>query len=321
MRCDYSDLPSEQCAHCSAKAELVFGDQALEALVIHPPSREGFPVSRELGSGKLFAPRVVVMPGWGEPCLRCSALAGESFLCPRCVEQLEVDCANVPALVEQLEVTITRLDRVFRPSPPADAEATEPMPYGVAASQSKDELRWALVTGALAVLHRLGQEWAGRDSSEDVAAWLGAHSMSVALHPEADAIAVQVRDAVAKAMRAIDTLPERVLAGPCPTCDSRLMAFKGSASVWCDTCGRRHKVAEVREPMRAKLADLQYTLSGLRDVARSMGIKCDTNRVNKLAQRGRITQVGESIDGYALYRVGDFLAEIDRQEGVDIPLA
>lgn len=313
--CEHTDLLRATCAHCTGATELRHGDRALTTPTYD--ARKGTPIGGGEVSAPLFNPGAVTLPGWGQPCTSCGALAGESYLCPRCVEQLEVDCANAPMLLDQLEVAITRMDRVYRPSPPPDAEAGESMPFNVAASTARDELRWALVTGTLALLSRVGRQWEGADDPAAVASWLGRHSASVALHPEGDQIAQQVRSAVAKALRVIDTTPERVLAGPCPTCGSRLMAFKGAVKVWCDTCAERHAVADLQAPLRAKVHDLAYTVSGLRDLARSLGIRCDSKRVEHLVERGHLTRAGESSDGHAVYRVGDFLAELDRQEVLD----
>ncbi|MEL4357056.1 MULTISPECIES: hypothetical protein [unclassified Luteococcus] len=313
-RCEYSDLPTETCAHCTGATEPRYGDQALAGLAGSPDLRKGRPVGRELDSGRLFAPADVTMPGWGQPCAKCGAMAGDAFICPRCVEQLEVDCANAPMLLDQLEVTVTRLDRVYRPAPPPDAEASEPMPYSVAASAARDELRWALVTGAQAVLVRLGKQWVGDDSPAAVADWLGRNSASVALHPEGDQIAHQVQAAMRKALRAIDTMPERVLAGPCPTCGSRLMAFRGSPTVWCDTCAKRHQVADVRAGMMARFEGELYTISGLVTIARTMGYTVRKKVVEDMARRGRIAPSGVSSDGWRTYQATDLLTVLEERE-------
>lgn len=310
-RCEFSDLPTETCAHCSGATEPRYGDQALAGLAGSPDLRKGRQVSRELDAGRLFAPADVTMPGWGQPCTKCGAMAGESYLCPRCVEQFEVDCANAPMVLDQLEVTVTRLDRVYRPAPPPDAESSEPMPFSVVASAARDELRWALVTGAQAVLVRLGKQWEGDDSPTAVADWLGRNSASVALHPEGDQIAHQVQAAMRKALRAIDTMPERVLAGPCPTCGSRLMAFKGSPSVWCDTCAERHQVAELHEAMVTKVSNAEGSVNALHEMLCAMGKWVPLGTVKRWSSEGRLPMVGATDAGSRKHRLGDLLVLVD----------
>lgn len=313
-RCEYSDLPTWTCAHCTGATEPRYGNQALAGLAGSPDLRKGRQVDRELDSGRLFAPADVTMPCWGQACAKCGAMAGDAFICPRCVEQLEVDCANAPMLLDQLEVTITRLDRVYRPAPPPDAEASEPMPFSVVASAARDELRLALVTGVQAVLVRLGKQWEGDDSPTAVANWLGRNSASIALHPDGDQIAHQVQAAVAKALRAIDTMPERVLAGPCPTCGSRLMAFKGAPKVFCDTCAKLHTVAELRSGMMDRFDGELYTISGLVTIARTMGYAVRKKAIEDMARRGRITPSGVSSDGWNTYNATDLLTVLEERE-------
>lgn len=312
-RCEYSDLPAETCAHCTGATEPRYGDQALAGLAGSPDLRKGRQVGRELDVGRLFAPADVTMPGWGQPCTKCGAMAGDSYLCPRCVEQFEVDCANAPMILDQLDVTVTRLDCVYRPAPPPDAEASEPMPYSVVASAASDELRGALVTGAQAVLVRLGKQWEGDDSPTAVAEWLGRNSASVALHPKGDVIADQVQAAMRKALRAIDTMPERVLAGPCPTCESRLMAFKGAPKVFCDTCAKLHTVAELRSGMMARFDGELYTISGLVTIAHTMGYAVRKKAIEDMARRGRITPSGTSSDGWHTYNATDLLTVLEER--------
>lgn len=266
----------------------------------------------------LHTPNRVTPASYGQPCPLCGALCGDAYLCPQCVEHLECQLGDVQMLMHQLDITITRQDNVYRPQPPATVEADTPAPFNTNASQARTNLTKTLATCAAMLIRHIGVHWEWANDAVFIARWIAINTGTLAHHPDAAHHATAIRDAHRHAIQAIDTMPERVLAGPCPTCGSRLMAFKDSTTVRCDTCAKWHQVTNVRDPMRAKVADLKYTLSGLRDMARSLGIRCDMNRVNKLAQRGHITKVGESIDGHALYRVGDFLTQIDRQEGVDI---
>ena len=312
MRCDYSDLPSDQCAHCTGATEHRWSLKAAERLThIEPDRRTWRPVSNELGAGRLYSPAVVPMPSHGSPCQACGKLAGDHFVCPACIEQLECDCANVPALVEQLNVTITRLDNVYTPAPPASAEADEPMPFGMAASAANHELKAALALAALTILRRRSQEWEGEDSAEAVAAWLGVNSASVALDPDAGSIVLSIREAVSRALKAIDTMPERILAGPCPDCGTRLMAFKGSASVWCDTCGQRRKVAELHDAMVAKVSDAEGSVNALHEMLCTMGKWVPLGTVKRWSSEGRLSMVGVTDAGSRKHRLGDLLVLVD----------
>ena len=315
--CDYSDLPDVMCAHCTGTTEHGWSLKAAERLThIEPDRRTWRPVSSEMGAGRLYSPAVVPMPSHGSPCQACGKLAGDYFVCPACIEQLECDCANVPALVEQLNITIARLDNVYTPAPPASAEADEPMPFGMAASAASRELKAALVLAALMILRRRGQEWEGEDSAEAVAARLGVSSASVALDPDAGSIVLSIREAVSRALKAIDTMPERILAGPCPDCGTRLMAFKDAAKVWCDVCQERHVVADLKSAMLDKLADQKGSVNAIHEMLRAAGLWVPLGTVKRWSSEGTLPMTGITATGSREHRFGDLQELVNRRKEV-----
>ena len=314
MRCDYSDLPSEQCAHCTGATEHRWSLKAAERLThIEPDRRTWRPVSSELGAGRLYSPAAVPMPSHGSPCQACGRLSGDYFVCPQCIEQLECDCANVPALVEQLNVTITRLDNVYTPAPPASAEADEPMPFDMEASAASHGMKEALALAALTILRR-GQEWEGEDSAEAVAAWLGVNSASVALDPDAGSIVLSIREAASRALKAIDTMPERILAGPCPDCGTRLMAFKDAAKVWCDVCQERHVVADLKSAMLDKLDDERGSTKAMFEMLRAAGLFVPLGTIERWSAQGALPMVGITDAGSRAHRFGDLMVLVEKRE-------
>ena len=315
MRCDYSDLPSEQCAHCTGATEHRWSLKAAERLThIEPDRRTWRPISSEMGAGRFYSPAVVPMPSHGSPCQACGKLAGDYSICPACIEQLECDCANVPALVEHLNITLAHLDNVYTPAPPASAEADEPMPFDMAASAANRELKAALVLAALMILRRRGQEWEGEDSAEAVAAWLGVNSASVALAPDAVSIVLSIREAVSRALKAIDTMPERILAGPCPDCGTRLMAFKDAAKVWCDVCQERHVVADLKSAMLDKLADERGSTKAMFEMLRAAGLWVPLGTIERWSAQGTLPMVGVTDAGSRAHRFGDLMVLVEKRE-------
>lgn len=306
MRCDYSDLPTEQCAHCTGSTVHRWSPKAAARLThVEPDTRTWRPFATESCSGRLYSPSVVPMPGWGSPCQVCGQLAGEMFVCPRCVERLECDCANVPALVEQLNITITRLDHVYAPAAPADAEADETMPYNIAASQALDALRWALATTALHAGASQAQ-W-DDDDPEIIAAWIATNTATIASSDRGGPGVTSIREATSLALKAIDTLPERILAGPCPDCGTRLMAFKDATKVWCDVCQQRHQVAGLKAAMLDKLGRERGSTTAIANMLRAAGLYIPRPTVESWAARGKLTRDGETAMGSAAYLVADAL--------------
>lgn len=198
--CGYSDLPTAMCAHCSGKT----GNP--EPIGLHAlPSKPGRPV--DLGSYRCIgyhSPGQVPVPDHGRPCA-CGRPAGDAFICPACLDLLEVHLGDVPAMVEDLEVAAQRRDRVTvqrRPTKaPADSlrlldgwdgfaeGSVDPdMPVSAAMVAADASQRWARILGrgrpdkaaageALDALHaelvsavrilleRIGQTYVGDPSS------------------------------------------------------------------------------------------------------------------------------------------------------------
>ena len=107
-RCDWSDLPTATCAHCQGHHEVP------EPLgTYQPPAPAGTPVSLGHYQGlPYYRPaRSVPQPGHGPACA-CGRPAGDAYVCPTCLDLLEVHLGDAPALVEDLEVAAQRRDRV-----------------------------------------------------------------------------------------------------------------------------------------------------------------------------------------------------------------
>ena len=107
-RCDWSDLPAATCAHCQGHHETP------EPLgTYQPPAPSGSPVDLGQYRGLPYyrAAHSLPQPEHGPAC-GCGRPAGDAFVCPVCVDLLEVYLGDVPALVEDLEVAAQRRDRV-----------------------------------------------------------------------------------------------------------------------------------------------------------------------------------------------------------------
>ena len=107
-RCDWSDLPPATCAHCQGHHETP------EPLgTYQPPAPSGSPFDLGQYRGLPYYRRAesLPIPDHGPICA-CGRPAGDAFVCPACVDGLEVCLGDVPALVEDLEVAAQRRDRV-----------------------------------------------------------------------------------------------------------------------------------------------------------------------------------------------------------------
>lgn len=250
--CEFSDLPVVMCAHCSGKTGTP------EPIGLHAlPSKPGRPV--DLGSYRgigYHSPGQVPVPDHGRPCA-CGRPAGDAFICPACLDLLEVHLGDVPAMVEDLEIAAQRRDRVtvgWRPvKAPADslrlldgwdgfaegsvdpdmpvtaamvaADAAQRWarilghgrPDKAAAGEALDALHAELVSAVRILLERIGQVYSGDPTSQGISLWLLTHSRSIALSPAGPDIADAMRRIHRRAMVIIDNAAELVRYGRCGT--------------------------------------------------------------------------------------------------------
>ena len=239
--CDWSDLPTTGCAHCTGAKLDVPADQTPAD---RRPARPGVVVQLAAYRGlPYYAPSPVPMPTGGQTC-QCGRPAGDAFICPACLDLLEVHLGDVPAMVEDLEVAAQRRDRVTVQRRPAKAPAdslrlldgwdgfaegsVDPdltvsaamvaadaaqrwarilgrgRPDKAAAGEALDALHAELVSTVRILLERIGQVYAGDPSSQGISLWLLTHSRFIALSPAGPDIADVMRRIHRRAISIID---------------------------------------------------------------------------------------------------------------------
>jgi hypothetical protein len=156
-------------------------------------------------------------------CQVCSAPTGDKAnLCRTHSDQLVHDLRTVAAIVVELEVTVTRQDRVG-PAKHGSRSAETPLAWNENAAAREFELNTTINAWALDVSHLDEDE---RDpladishtDTADVAAWLTRNISTLRQHGEAGTAYDEITDAVHNARDATD-LPKvrnRFYAGPCP---------------------------------------------------------------------------------------------------------
>ena len=250
--CAWSDLPISGCAHCHGRTDAPepIGLRAL-------PGKPGRPVDLGGYRGEPYYRRAesLPIPEHGPICA-CGRPAGDAFVCPACVDGLEVCLGDVPALVEDLDVAAQRLARVsvnsrtpshkrdpesildgwpgFGPDTDPDttvttelviADATRRMaavlgrtrPDRKAAADALDALHAELVSSVRALLDPIGKIYDGDPSSIGLSRWLLGHVRSVALSPAGPDVASGLAKVHRRALGVIDTAEEVIWYGYCST--------------------------------------------------------------------------------------------------------
>ena len=224
-------------------------------------------------------------------------------LCRGCLDQLDARLREVPGLVDELEVTITRQDRVGVSA--GGSKPTEmPLPFNLGASDARVDLRDKLVSWCRDVAERSGDSIPyvqdARNAAAVAAQWLLDHLRAVAHHPAAGDLFEEITEAVWRAVKAVDQKPGRVFAG---WCCAALYAAPGRSTVVCRECGTEHDVRASRDEMRAALEDQTGTAAEVSRMLAAIGVSVTPARIRLWAHRDKLSR---NADG--TYRVGDVVA-------------
>ena len=250
--CDWSDLPTTGCAHCTGAKLDVLADQTSPP---RRPARPGVVVQLAAYRGlPYYAPSPVPMPTGGQTC-QCGRPAGDAFMCPQCVDDLDRCLGDVPALVEDLDIAAQRLTRLTvtpTPSHKRDPESildgwpgfgadtdpdmivTTPLvvrdvtrrmaailartrPDAPQAASAQDSLRAALVGAVRALCGSVGQAYNGPTDTTGLSRWLLRNLAAIPLHPEGPNITAEIVRAHDRALKVIDNDPEKIFYGTCQT--------------------------------------------------------------------------------------------------------
>lgn len=224
---------------------------------------------------------------------------------------LERDLGDIPALAEQLDITVSRQTASGARN---GARSTErPLAFNYGASEAMYALRNTLV-GWVRDLDPAGADWPA-DTVPALAMWLLARMGRLRTHPAAEEVVGEVCAAVRECWRAIDRAAERMYAGQCGAagpegeCVEPLYARPDRAAVDCRACGATHLIEERRAKILAELADRLLTAREIARLAAWSGEHPDTARTEKLLSvwvaRKRLAPHGVDLHGRPTYRFGE----------------
>lgn len=252
-------------------------------------------------------------------CAVCSCPTGDGGrLCRVHTDALSTSLGHVPDLLAELDVTVTRQDRMVSERA-GSRSSTRPLPWNEHAATVRWELNCTLQAWALDV-SKLGED--ERDPLRDVsaydtaavAAWLTRNINTLRHHEEAGAAEEEITDAIYRARKAIDRAPDRVFAGPCgaplddgATCTEDLYGSPGKRTTRCIACRAEHNMDERRQWMLSLIED-QVAHSGLLSgLVTNLGVPIASSTIRKYAEKGRIKVISVDAKRRPLYRIGDVL--------------
>lgn len=184
-------------------------------------------------------------------CTVCRRPSSDAYLCTSCHADLNTALQNIPWLVEELTITLTRQARLTERSGPRATES--PLVFHLSASIDLESLQGSLTTWVHAIAHRRGVTVDAGPDSESLARWLLRYPTAIAAHPDAAELHGDILSLTEAAGRTIDRAPKMRYVGPCEDCNEDLYVpvFDNGRlpdTVICRTldCGAEYPVTERR---------------------------------------------------------------------------
>lgn len=257
-------------------------------------------------------------------CAVCEAdIPDSGTLCHGDARRLALALRDVPELVRELETTITRRDRVaYRPRPNSRGDVDPVrMPYHAPASDALDALAGSLRSWASNLCEDMGYEAIVGHPSK-VAPYLADRMAEIRLRGWAPDMFEEVMGHIRDCQHVIDSPPELVFTGACPTvgeddyqCGAELWAPPDAAATRCRSCGTTHDVAELRDAMIREASHIKAPASFIARALTSQGLPLKAERIYTWRRRGAIAPVGvDPKTGQDLYRLGDVQATLERMD-------
>lgn len=132
----------------------------------------------------------------------------ETFYLPREQQAELVELLDqVPFLVEQLAITITRQDRLGAGPRISRGKTEQPLPFNVDASEVADRLHWELAQWVRAVCEQRQLDYDSRDDTISLARWLRRWIIALALTEGSETALIDIEAVIFDARRAIDRPP------------------------------------------------------------------------------------------------------------------
>lgn len=234
----------------------------------------------------------------------CRLPARSGLMCGACEAELSRALRSVPALVGDLDVTLSRqTSRMGR----GGHGAAVPLAYDARASEAGYVLRSALVGWVRQLQEAKPEPWPA-DTAQAMAGWLSARLTRLVRHPAAQEAHGEITDAVRAAQRVTDRPAVREFAGRCPGCGEALYAKPGASRVQCRECDADAvDVGAQLDQMRDAIRDQLAHPTGASALLARLEIKAPESTIRRWAEQRRLLAHGTDPRGRSLYRIGDIL--------------
>lgn len=195
------------------------------------------------------------------------------LLCDQCRWELEQALAEMPALIDDLMITLTRQARIVQRNGGRSAE--KPLPFHAKASELGDHARSVLV-GWVRVLAEDNAAHYPADNIEAISIWLVSRIDDLARHEAAADMWSEITGVANDIRRVTDRPPDRIYAGICGAdiedrpgwqCGEPLYAKPSAELVTCRACVTVHRVDKRRQQMLDALDGMLLTAAEIARLA------------------------------------------------------
>lgn len=271
-------------------------------------------------------------------CPRCFAEQGDWLLCQKCSARLREQLAELPGLMRELQVNVTRQSRRG-----AGGKINErPLPVEITASYLYDDVKLELVTWVRDLdygdtqwqvetctcePYRACRGWeivTLTDAPADLCAWLLDRVERIRGHVAVDEIVGGIDYMVKQVWQAIDRPADKEFCGTCPVCDGDLYSKRGVAKDFCRKCRAagietEYVPGDMREDVKARVEHQWATAGVCSTVLGSFGLEVKAETVQNWARPGKPKYEGDPPRppklhprgvnqlGHAVYAIGDVM--------------
>lgn len=221
----------------------------------------------------------------------------DRYSCDTCSDDLSKALGEVPWLVDELEVTISKRKGIdySRVGGGTGGKREQPSPPEWGAAEARGSLRavmvsWVRFCDEEQVRHQSHMMGLPADDLKAMSRWLMWRVDGLALLEIGPEAVDKITSAVAHCRRLIDRPADRQYLGQCEVCatvgeDGRLYAQPRGALARCRNCGQTVDASVLRDRLLAELDDRLCTADEVAELSTYLGLPDDRVRVRKRIER------------------------------------
>ena len=250
-------------------------------------------------------------------CQYCeSTVRDDRTLCPVCTAFLHTLLSQVPGILEELDVALTRQARLRPVKGAAVLDAVE-LPYNLSAAEAARNIRTMLLPWVRVVHVGTGAPYQPKTSTAALARGLWNWRAWLSRHHEAGRLLTELTGVVEDVRRIIDTRVEKVFVGSCRSifnsegerqhaCPEHMYAPARNVEFTCGKCGTVH---HVKTRQQQAIAASENRVLPPQTIARALtrnGEALSVERLYNWVKRGLLKPAAiDPTSKRKLYRVGD----------------